>query len=86
MSCFGVPSETFNVIDNFSCINVLKLEKWFQEIICVVCHDKSSGKHYGQFTCEGKIIHVFIWRYISRVLSNCVLGINDFFAKKACLL
>ena len=20
---------------------------------CVVCHDKSSGKHYGQFTCEG---------------------------------
>ncbi len=22
-------------------------------IECVVCHDKSSGKHYGQFTCEG---------------------------------
>ena len=22
-------------------------------IECVVCNDKSSGKHYGQFTCEG---------------------------------
>ena len=25
-----------------------------QDINCVVCWDKSSGKHYGQFTCEGK--------------------------------
>ena len=24
-----------------------------QEIGCVVCGDKPSGKHYGQFTCEG---------------------------------
>ena len=24
-----------------------------QEISCVVCSDKSSGKHYGQYTCEG---------------------------------
>lgn len=25
-----------------------------QDITCVVCNDKSSGKHYGQYTCEGK--------------------------------
>ena len=27
-----------------------------QEIACVVCTDKSSGKHYGQYTCEGENI------------------------------
>ena len=26
-----------------------------QDIVCVVCNDKSSGKHYGQFTCEGEL-------------------------------
>ena len=24
-----------------------------QSVECIVCGDKSSGKHYGQFTCEG---------------------------------
>lgn len=28
-------------------------DKNSQSIECVVCSDKSSGKHYGQFTCEG---------------------------------
>lgn len=27
---------------------------------CVVCGDKSSGKHYGQFTCEGSLPFTFI--------------------------
>ena len=31
-----------------------------QELLCVVCGDKSSGKHYGQFTCEGKSQFLFL--------------------------
>uniref|UniRef100_A0A1B0GNX4 Uncharacterized protein n=1 Tax=Phlebotomus papatasi TaxID=29031 RepID=A0A1B0GNX4_PHLPP len=29
-----------------------------QNIECVVCGDKSSGKHYGQFTCEASKINL----------------------------
>lgn len=36
-----------------------------QNIECIVCGDKSSGKHYGQFTCEGEyllLLILFKWK------------------------
>ncbi len=35
--------------------NVVVKDEHGQDINCVVCGDKSSGKHYGQYTCEGDI-------------------------------
>ncbi len=35
--------------------NVVVKDEMGQDINCVVCGDKSSGKHYGQYTCEGKL-------------------------------
>ena len=51
-----IPSQSTSSMsqgsDGESSSTIVKDENG-QEINCVVCSDKSSGKHYGQFTCEG---------------------------------
>ena len=48
-----------------------------QEIACVVCGDKSSGKHYGQFTCEGKLfVYNFVYLYRNSTLIICNPFVN----------
>ena len=66
-----IPSQSTSSMsqgsDGESSSTIVKDENG-HEINCVVCSDKSSGKHYGQFTCEGNFkigyfSYSFVFRY-----------------------
>ncbi|XP_078139227.1 COUP transcription factor 2-like isoform X3 [Centroberyx gerrardi] len=47
------PSNTTTTNTSSSSSSSSMDKQQSQQIECIVCGDKSSGKHYGQFTCEG---------------------------------
>jgi hypothetical protein len=44
--------SSLNTFDRYGLTNSISNKNQIH-IECVVCNDKSSGKHYGQYTCEG---------------------------------
>lgn len=54
------PNSQANSTQSGSSGSQLDVKPNQQNVECVVCGDKSSGKHYGQFTCEGKEIFVCV--------------------------
>lgn len=57
VSSLASNSITNNLAFSFALNNTLNNSQMSTNrnrlVECVVCHDKSSGKHYGQYTCEG---------------------------------
>ncbi|XP_061676141.1 nuclear receptor subfamily 2 group F member 5 [Syngnathoides biaculeatus] len=56
-------------------VDGLSGDKLQANVDCMVCGDKSSGKHYGQFTCEG--CKSFFKRSVRRNLSYSCRGNRD---------